>query len=641
MSYISKIKNNKSTFIWSILIGAYLTLSINFLYVNPQDFHYSLLPKFISDLQQWLDGYGFINSLMAVFLSAFSFFTLLHIKAKKEKFRIFLSIISLIFGSLNVFGLMMYNMDDLPFFDSQIWLVITIFLIIGWATLFYLLAHWILFGFDQLSEKTENQIETHESHKKESWFIKKFNAHPFVTSFVVILLCWTPWVLAYYPASMDWDVYRQISSTMSIGWFTPSNHHPWISSWIITQFYKFGLLIGNKDIGIFTYVCLRNIAVAAIYAYSVNMLKKSNLKNWLSILTLLYYSVTPVWGAYAKHAFKDTFATGLFCAYFIFLITIIVKAKNRNLKAVDCLMYSLATFATAIFRNNPIYAIIPGSILLAIFLISKKQNWKKVTLLFLGILLYFGSNYYAFNYANIQQGSSAEALSIPFQQTARTVKYHGDEITPEERENIDNFLVYDTMGDVYDPLISDPIKDHCKLSQNGDDAGSNYLKTWFSMFFKYPDTYIEATIGNSYGYYAFTPKLPFWAGNWNSGMTIFEHIEVEPFASWGLDFKYPEFTKTARDALHQYAKLWDSLPILSLTDTIAAYTWFIVLVFYDFLRKRKWGELIPVVILGILILTCIASPVNDCFRYYSIVAVAVPLLPVLISTKSVYKKSKL
>ena len=106
------------------------------------------------------------------------------------------------------------------------------------------------------------------------------------------------------------------------------------------------------------------------------------------------------------------------------------------------------------------------------------------------------------------------------------------------------------------------------------------------------------------------------------------------FDKFGFDFSYIEKTQTARDILNQWAHIWDSLPVLSLTDTIAAYTWTIILLGYWLLRKKKYPELIVIFAMLIMILTCIASPVNDAFRYYSPVAASFPALMLLCKNKT-------
>ena len=82
----------------------------------------------------------------------------------------------------------------------------------------------------------------------------------------------------------------------------------------------------------------------------------------------------------------------------------------------------------------------------------------------------------------------------------------------------------------------------------------------------------------------------------------------------------------AREAMQQWTTVWDNTLFLSLTDVIALYTWLTVLIGWILIRKKKYIYLLPVIMVELLILTCIASPVNDCFRYFAPVAASLPML---------------
>lgn len=146
------------------------------------------------------------------------------------------------------------------------------------------------------------------------------------------------------------------------------------------------------------------------------------------------------------------------------------------------------------------------------------------------------------------------------------------------------------------------------------------------MLFRYPLTYIEAGIGQSYGYYSFTPNLPEKSGNWNSGMTIFDWIGCNSGYDENFDFHYIDRMDNLRQILHAWAKVWDKIPLLCLTDICAFYTWEIVLLFLYLLLNKQFIRMIPFVAVGFMILTCIASPVNNCFRYFAPVAASFPAL---------------
>lgn len=93
--------------------------------------------------------------------------------------------------------------------------------------------------------------------------------------------------------------------------------------------------------------------------------------------------------------------------------------------------------------------------------------------------------------------------------------------------------------------------------------------------------------------------------------------------------------------MHECAKVWDKIPVLCLTDICALYTWLAVLIFYYLLTKKYFMRTIPIIAVGIMILTCVASPVNDCFRYFIPVAASLPALFTLLTDwKDGFEKGK-
>ena len=51
-------------------------------------------------------------------------------------------------------------------------------------------------------------------------------------------------------------------------------------------------------------------------------------------------------------------------------------------------------------------------------------------------------------------------LSIPFQQTARYVKYYGNDVSTEEEKVIRKVLDYDTIERIMIQIFSDPVKEY-------------------------------------------------------------------------------------------------------------------------------------------------------------------------------------
>lgn len=361
--------------------------------------------------------------------------------------------------------------------------------------------------------------------------------------------------------------------------------------------------------------------------------KKIGLKPVIYYGFLLFYAITPVWGAYAKHAFKDTFCAGLFCLYILSLITLLQQIKQGRPSYRQYLVHGLAALFLSLFRNNCIYVVLPVTVCFAFYILLKKRSHLMGILMVLCCVgLYFGYNHYLIYNCNVIPADSKEAFSLIYQATARIVRDRGDELTDDEVMGIRVMLDYDRLSESYDPILSDPVKNTCLIPTyyRMRNAESIYFQTCTELFQKYPVTFLESTIAQSYGYYSFVPNQPEQAGNWNSGMTIFDWIGCNGDYDESFDFHYIDFFDGARQLLQAWAKVWDKIPVLNTTNVCAAYTWIIVALFYYLLTKKLFADTLPLIAMGIMILTCIASPVNDCFRYYSSIAAAFPAIFLLL-----------
>ena len=596
---------------------------IAFLLVTAFTFNYQSIENakaisFPDALTIWLKGYGAVPMLCVLAFAAVIFFTFERMQDERFSFRWYHFLCASVFGLLNLSGSYMYHTDRLGYLRDIHSCMVSLMLWAAYSAAFLFVQYYLLRSFERWSRRKEETAGTQPF----------FYRHMWMTAMILILVCWLPWIISYYPASMDWDVYRQLSSFLNVTVYAHSNHDPWFSSCVLGSCYLIGKKLGSENLGIFIYVFLRDILIAAIYARAVVLLYKSSLPSAAAKAALLFYAVTPVWGAYAKHGFKDTFAAAVYCSVITEMILICKKVKSGKKPDMgDGLSFSMITFVASAFRGNVIYALLPCVLLLAIV------SWKKgmrvcAFILPLGCAAFLLFNYSITHYGGIRPASKEEALSLPFQMTARIVRDHKDEITGDEREAINGYLDFNSMGRVYDPLVSDPVKNRAKTGASRQEK-ARYLKTFFRMLHEYPADSLEGLIASTYGYYAFTLKHGITAGNWNANMTIFNWIYVKEFHPYFSGLHYIDRFEGVRTLLHSWAQVWDRLPFFSITDTIAAYTWIIIILGVWLLKDRRFLELVPVMSVLLMICTCIASPVNDCFRYYAPVAATTPVLLLL------------
>lgn len=527
-------------------------------------------------------------------------------------------ILSGAFGMLNAAGQWMYRLDRLP--DTGTEHLAFWGQALGEAALFFLVALLLIRFGPRLLRKSEASEEA-KKHTAGIWA---------ALAFVIILAGWLPWLLSYYPCSADYDVYKPI--TQYLGLAEKTNAFPWFYCTTVGFFYNLGLGWGEKNAGMFLYVLLRAVCMSAVYAYLVSRLEKRGIRKPVLALIILFYAIVPVWGAYAKHAFKDTQAAAFFC-WFITLTaetTTAIRQEKEDKKLF--LFCSLSALLMSFYRHNLFFVAIPVILLLVISILKRKGFPHKAragSFLLAGLILFGGYQVYITAVEKVGPAKAVDALSIPFQQTARTLRDHREKISEEEMEAIRGVLDPDRIGAVYDPLISDRVKDTAHdLAENG----NTYALTWFRMGFRFPKAYMEALIGQNYGYYAFTGDQVGHAGNWNCGMTIFDWVK-DPRYDDSFTCDYREGTEGIRKALDDWAKTWHGIPVLNLTDMEPLYTWLILLAGCLLIHRKRWLEMIPILGMVLEILFCCGSPVNDSFRYFAPVAAAAPAVLLFHSKK--------
>jgi predicted neutral ceramidase superfamily lipid hydrolase len=137
----------------------------------------------------------------------------------------------------------------------------------------------------------------------------------------------------------------------------------------------------------------------------------------------------------------------------------------------------------------------------------------------------------------VKPGTGVDILTIPVQQTARTVLAHGDELAPEERDAIDAVLRYDGLAEAYDPRRSDRVKGRWNLEATREQKLA-YARTWLAHLVRYPGTYLSATAANTYEYFA--PLTP---------LSFQQELNLAVYVDYWLDRSVPGTTRAEVEAV--------------------------------------------------------------------------------------------
>lgn len=483
-----------------------------------------------------------------------------------------------------------------------------------------LIGYYILFNklFQTLNcyiEKIKiNEIKFKEVNLKNK-ILNIFEEKPFISSFCLLILFWSIFLIAFYPGVLNYDSHYQILQALNIhtkysDWVIQldpnvniTNHHPVIYTLFLGKCFKIGQAILNDNFGIFIATFIQINLFAATLSYTIKYLKKIGISSKIRAIVLGIYCIVPMFPFYAITNVKDTIYTSLIIIYIIKLYDFIKFYKNEKLSIKQTIIFILLTLSIILTRNNGIYVVVL-SFIFDIF--YSKVNLKKMLIIFMAcILSYVSYSKVILTYFKIPDTSIREMLSVPFQQTARYVKEYGNELTDEEKEAIDKILKIDDLAKRYKPEIADPVKNEYNKYATKDDL-KEYFKVWLNGLKKHPVCYIESFVNNTYAYmYPSNDKWYLYYGKKN----VINN-------KGNIDYHYIKKLQPLRNVLAAYGVGFRSVPGIGLISNIGFNTWLVLIMgAYFIIDKEKRKFLIVLLPHLISFAFCLLSPVNNYFRY--------------------------
>ncbi|MBP5599621.1 MAG: hypothetical protein J6X48_05005 [Lachnospiraceae bacterium] len=424
--------------------------------------------------------------------------------------------------------------------------------------------------------------------EKESFF----KNHIFIVSAVVIFVFWMIWVIGNYPGSINPDSILQLQYFR--GEEPWSNWHPPLSSILMGTCFTLGNKIKDANFGFFLYCLLQTITGSLIFAYALKKLKDFGVSLKALVLTLIYFSIVPIFGCYAQWFEKDFLYTQVVVLFLTFMLSIYTK---KTCERKDLIGLTASALLCVFLRNNGIYAVIPSLIALLIWI--KKDEKKRVSV---ALITTFASFILIvkilFPLIGVSATSVSESLGVMFQQTARYAVEYPGEIDDYEKQVLDaNFQGMEHLYN-YDPRINDPVK----IYYNHSDF-KGYLKVWLHQFFKHPGVYFESFFNGTYGYLA---PVENDIGAWVQREYFDYQIELGAY--------HPTDNMVNKSLVWAW-NLSQKLPILRFLTMPGLYTWITIVCAWYVLKRKQASKLILMIPTFINILVCMASPLALAMRY--------------------------
>ena len=516
-------------------------------------------------------------------------------------------VLSIVFGIAEVLGLSICKLGSWAFvFKNPYQLCVGVLCMAGYAVLFY----HAVWGLYALLGRSRTGGEDSPQTRFAAWFAKA----PGRASSLLIGAAWLPWVAVFWPGSVDWDSWGQISQVLGVQEMTA--HHTVLSTWLHGWLFRLGRALGSDNLGVFLYIVLQFLVCAWVFGQVTAFAARLGCSRGMQYAVTAFFALDPIWGAFIQTQVKDTLYTGLFVLFVLKTTDLLLFPQEWQGSHPRLAAYAVLGVLCCLLRKNGIYAVVP-MLLASAFTVSEKRLRRPVLAVLLAVCIgSFGFDTFTEKVLDIPAGSVGEALSVPMQQTARYIRDYGNEVTDDERTAIEKVLDYDAIAQSYMPELSDGVKQYYKNPGKGDLA--RYMLVWAKMLLKHPVCYFEATHANSHGYYTITKCRAI-----NDYYTFNNDICMEMSE---MNVHYLDKSGYLRYAFVQALSAFEKLPLVGLTTSIGFMAW-LTAVLGLWLARCKAKPVLPVFIgLGIFWLTCIASPVNDCMRYFLPVAGCLPLV---------------
>ena len=174
------------------------------------------------------------------------------------------------------------------------------------------------------------------------------------------------------------------------------------------------------------------------------------------------------------------------------------------------------------------------------------------------------------------------------------------------------WVVAPMVGGFIGAILVGVVKNKFKKDSTKQDL-VEYFKVWFKYLFKYPKDYLQATLNNTYGY--FYPNR-----NHSIGYTTIKKLEDGIF-----DIKFEEKFENNRMIIEKIHNVAKRIPVIGMLYSVGAHVYFLLISIGYMLYRRKYKYIIALMPLLMVLLICLASPVNGHWRYTLPIIMAFPI----------------
>lgn len=549
---------------------------------------------------------------------------------KHNKFTYFLMLFScLIFSYYLIVGSYFENNSSIvPLLSSKLNVLELFFKLFGTTTVSLIL---LVRAFEIINKQSFTSLINNESFS-------------YSHSFFFILVCWLPYLLILYPATVSpdtvnqlfeffghgkdvWDIYPIGHYLLNGHVFSITNMH----NFFITLFFgicaKLGLILfHNINAGLFIAAVVQILVSASVLTYTLKFFADYGFSKKITNRVKYIYAFFPLFPIYNIFLTKNA----LYSSFVVLCVTLLCQALLRpdviRSKSWQILMF-VSSLGQLISSKYGIYVLV---VTLLVTLLGLRKYWLQLltTILLPLIIFEVGVNGILFSTLNVSKGDPIEGYGVPIQQTALCVKDNPHEISKHDYRVLNKVFVVKNMASQYQPTAGDPIK------SSGPKKGvrsvtvyryktvtrkdmQQYKKVWLHMMGQHPVTYFEAFTMVNYGYFDVNQNSLYSLPDVS---TDYLPLGAQPAAipaseSGNKVIHHPNVTNSLRLLLSFLGNTFVKMPPINVFLKGAFYVWATVILFLFVFAYINPRYLIPLIPLVMQIFVCAVSEISGNQRY--------------------------
>ena len=543
-----------------------------------------------------------VISTLSFLLGTISFY-IIDKKIKKMPY-----IFSFIFVMIYLIGYSLYYYLTIDyFFDSIKNAFIFITSIISFTIIF---GNYLFFIMEKIS--------------KYNLFDKRKKSFSLLKTWIIILICWLPAYIGYFPGIYAYDIRMQsheLYFAKHFGYKYLSKYHPPLHTfiWGLCQDIARHLPVSSLTI----YCAIQVLLVALVTAFIIKFLYKNNVKKWLIISAYLILVINPIMPIMALTTTKDVYFGMCLVMTILYFYDFLTNEKEYLDNPKKWIPLCIFITLSCLFRNNAIYAFLVVAI---IILIIYRKNFKKVFIIFIcPLLLFYIINGPVYTLMGLSEGNKREMLCVPIQQIGYVVSHHHKELERDILKDVDKYLDLNLISNKYNLRFADTIKTAFETENYKKDKKS-FWGVWYRLLKRYPRDYINAFLETN---------IPYWFIGAKAIDPYAERVYIEDGIVYGNETKRyevpddefvyvkmkPSKWNKAYKFYHNFASYnyISKMPVIKIFYSLAFPFVMMLFTIFMLIYNKRYKMILLVLIPFMYLMTFLLGPVSNGRYVYPII----------------------